>query len=107
MERAIILHDHRQTARFGQRLGGFGGNPIHHLNIAFAFEPALRQRIFKALPGLPQPQDADALATAFWGLFQALLRPNSTIAIADWTPEAKSGFIQVLKFNMTLLGCEC
>ncbi len=63
--------------------------PIHHLNIALAFESALSQGILKPFARLPQAQNAHPTAIAIRGLLHPFLLSNATIAVADWTPEAK------------------
>lgn len=65
-------------------------------------EPALSEGVLETLSGLPCAQDTDATAVTLGGLLQLLLLADATVAVADWTPEAKARLIEILQLYVPL-----
>ena len=59
--------------------------------VACTLATATSERILKPFVRLPQPQNVNASASLF-GLLQSLLRPDVTVAVADWAPQATAWF---------------
>ncbi len=79
--------------------------PIHDLDVAGALKAPLNQRILEVFIGLPKSQDANPAAVAFWGLLEAFLHPDATVAVADWTPQTEARLIEILQLDVLVLGC--
>ena len=70
VNRAIILNDEGERAGLGPLLSRFGGELVHHFDIALAIEATDCEGIVEALIRIPYPENADSLASA-----RCLLKP--------------------------------
>ena len=99
VNRAIILNDKGELAGLGPLLSRFGGEPVHHFDIALAIEATDCEGIVEALIRIPYPENADSLASARC-LLKPFLLTRETVAITLRRPLRTPRFIEILQGDL-------